>query len=107
MEIKSGALRDGVVHLEVRPAAKKVLGESFETEILPGPYFDAVMTANARVIHLDGESGTAEAFVIDLAERSPNRPNHVTPDERQEGFDLTFDGQGRVTQVDWAYVPGK
>jgi hypothetical protein len=29
------------------------------------------------------------------------------PDERQEGFELTFDARSRVTQVEWLYVPGR
>jgi hypothetical protein len=104
MEVRRGTEQAGEIHLEVRPAKKVVLGESFATEVIPGPYFDVTMTATARVLHLDGESGTAEAFLTDLARRDPHRPNHVTPDQRQEAFDVTFDSRGRVTRVNWLYV---
>jgi hypothetical protein len=104
MEIRRGTQQAGETHLEIRPAKKVVLGESFATEVIPGPYYDVTMTATARVLHLDGESGTAEAFLTDLARRDPHRHNHVTPDQRQEAFDVTFDRRGRVTRVDWLYV---
>ena len=94
MEIRSGQTRDGRVYLKVRPAKKRILGESFETVPVPGPYTEVAVTQNARILHLDGESGTPDAFVLDLRKR----------DNRVEGFDLTFDRKGRVTQVDWLYV---
>ena len=94
MEIQSGRTRDGGVYLKVRPAKKRILGESFETVPVPGPYTEVVVAGNARILHLDGESGTADAFVLDLASR----------DNPVEGFDLTFDGRGQVTRVDWLYV---
>jgi hypothetical protein len=104
MEIQSGQVRDGRVYLKVRPAEKRILGEGFETVTIAGPFSEVALTVDARVLHLDGESGTVEVFVEDLAKRDPNRPDHVQADQRKEGFDLTFDSEGRVTQVDWLYV---
>jgi hypothetical protein len=76
MEIQSGQSRSGLVSLQVRPAQKRVLGESFETVTVPGPYAEVAVTANARILHLGGESGTPDAFVVALADRNPNRPGH-------------------------------
>jgi hypothetical protein len=104
-EVKSGTVRGGRVVLLVRGAKKEQLGEGFRTVPVPGPFFEVTLTAHARILQMDGESGIPETFVTDLARRSPNRPNHVTPDERQEGFNLTYDKAGRVTQVEWLYVP--
>jgi hypothetical protein len=106
MEVKTGSARkDGTFTLVVRPAKKEILGESFRTVPTGGPYTNVVMIGQARILHLDGESGIPQVFLETLARRSPNRPGYVTPDERQEGFDVTFDRQGRVTQVEWLYVP--
>lgn len=63
---------------------------------LPWPR-DLAVVPNARILLVDGESGSPEPFVDDLGKRKP--------DQRVEGFDITFDAQGRVTQIDWLYVP--
>jgi hypothetical protein len=55
-----------------------------------------VLLPNARILLLDGESGTAESFVGALKQRSASQSH--------EGFDITFDARGRVSQVDWLYV---
>jgi hypothetical protein len=104
MEIRIGQIRNGQLYLEVRPAKKELLGESFETVTIPGPYTEVVLTTNARIWRINGTMDTPEVFLAELARRDPNRPNHAQPDQRKEGFDLTFDGQGRVTRVDWLYV---
>jgi hypothetical protein len=104
MEIQGGQARNGQVYVQVRPAGKEILGESFETITIPGPYTDVAFAAHTRIRRLDGATETPEAFIADLARRDPNRPDHVQPDQRKEGFDLTFDDQGRVTQIDWLYV---
>jgi hypothetical protein len=104
MEIQRGQVRDGRVYLRIRPAKKEILGESFATVTIPGPYTEVTLADNARIVKLDGGTSTPEAFVADLARRDPNRPNHVQPDQRKEGFDVTFDREGRVTRVNWLYV---
>lgn len=97
LEVRSGATRNGVVTLAARPAKKVILGESFETQPIPGPYTDVTLVPNARILLLDGESGTPEAFLEDLRKRPA--------DQRSEAFDLTFNAKGQVTQVEWLYVP--
>jgi hypothetical protein len=96
MQIDLGSIRGGTVYLQVRPAKKQALGESFETVTVPGPYTDVAVVPNARILLTDGESGTPEAFVGTLEDR--------TKSQRSEGFDVTFDDKGRVSQVDWLYV---
>jgi hypothetical protein len=104
-EVKSGRITEnGLVALWVRPARKEILGESFRTVPVPGPYTEVLLTEHARILLLDGESGSPDTFAQDLAHRKANRPGHVSPDQRQEGFTLTYDANGRVSQVDWLYV---
>jgi hypothetical protein len=97
MQVESGSIRNGTVYLKVRPAKKNILGESFETVPVPGPYTEVKLVAHARILLLDGESGSPEAFVDTLADRPA--------DQRDEAFDVIFDGRGHVSQVDWLYVP--
>jgi len=97
MQVESGHVSGGLVTLNVRPAKKVVLGESFETEPIPGPYTEVTVKTNARILLLDGESGTAESFVGDLGKRAAK--------DRGEAFDITFDASGKVTLVEWLYVP--
>jgi len=97
MEVQSGQVTGGMVTLKVRPAKKVILGESFETQPIAGPYTDVTVGANARILSLDGESGMPSAFVEALGRRTAN--------ERGEGFDITFGADGKVTLVEWLYVP--
>jgi hypothetical protein len=96
MQVKSGVVRGGTYYLQVRPAKKRILGESFETVSIPGPYTEVAMTAHSRTLLLDGESGSPEVFLIDLKRR--------TASQADEAFDITFDKKGKVTTVEWLYV---
>ena len=95
MEIKDGAVRGGTVVLNVRPAKKVPLGESFSTEPIPGPFTEVTMANPSRALLLDGESGSPEVFVDMLKKR--------TKDQVGEGFNVIFDRQGKVTTVEWLY----
>lgn len=97
MQVQSGKVRGGAVTLTVRPAKKVILGESFETRPLPGPYTEVTLVRNARILMLDGESGTPETFVATLGKR--------TAQQRGEAFDITFDTHGKAALVEWLYVP--
>jgi len=97
MEVRSGRVSNGVVTLKVRPAKKVILGESFETRPIPGPFTEVTVPRTARILMLDGESGTPEVFAAMLGER--------TAAQRGEAFDITFDAKGKVALVEWLYVP--
>lgn len=97
MQVENGRVNGSTVTLKVRPAKKVVLGESFETEPIPGPFTEVTVRENARILLLDGESGSADSFVGALGKR--------TVQQRGEAFDVTFDAAGKVTRVDWLYVP--
>jgi len=97
MQVQSGRVSGGAVTLQVRPAKKVTLGESFETQPIPGPYTTATVPGSARILSLDGESGSPEAFVGTLGTR--------TAQQRGEAFDITFDATGTITLIEWLYVP--
>ncbi|MGW0518923.1 hypothetical protein [Crossiella sp. NPDC003009] len=44
-----------------------------------------------------GKASTERTFLADLT--------RIPPKHRDEGFDVTVDEQGTITQVDWLYVP--
>jgi len=96
MQVESAQARGGVVTLKVRPAKKETLGESFETKPIAGPYVAVTVQKNARILLLDGESGTPETFAGALGKR--------TARQRGEAFDITFAADGKVTLVEWLYV---
>ncbi|WP_199439356.1 hypothetical protein [Umezawaea beigongshangensis] len=85
------------VTLVLQAAEKRPLGEGFETEPLDVPRCSAQMTGDARVLTVAGGSSTPREFVEAVADRSAS--------DREEGFDLTFDGSGRITEVRWSHVP--
>lgn len=97
LEVREARTRDGVLLLTVRPARKRVLGESFETVPVPGPYTEVTVHEHARIVTVAGTPRAHEAFPVDLAAR--------TARQRGEAFDVTFDDQGRVFEVEWLYVP--
>ncbi len=97
MEVRSAEVRDGALHLEVRPATRVSLGESFETEPIPGPYTDVACADPCRIRHLDGRSDSRAEFLDGLQNR--------TQSQRVEAFDITFDGTGAVKLIEWLYVP--
>jgi len=97
MQVQTGRVSGGAAILKVRPAKKVILGESFETAPIPGPYTEVTVPGNARILMLDGESGLPATFVAALGKR--------TAQQRGEAFDITFDAHGKVTLVEWLYVP--
>lgn len=44
-----------------------------------------------------GKASTVPEFLTDL--------HRIPPKQRDEGFDVTVDDQGTITQVAWLYVP--
>jgi hypothetical protein len=98
LQIKGGRERDGVTYLQVRPAEKNYLGESFETVTIGGPWTEVVFSALGSHVPLRGAPGDGDALRKALADR-PAR-------EVDEGFDITFAGNGQVRTVTWLYVPG-
>lgn len=97
MQIREARARDGALVLTVRPARKRVLGESFETVSIPGPYTEVTVHEDAQIRTLAGTPRPHGAFSTDLAAR--------TAQQRGEAFNVTFDEQGRAFEVDWLYRP--
>jgi hypothetical protein len=93
-----GFINGTTVTLFLQAAEKEPVGEGFETEPLDVPQCSAEMTEDARVLTVANESSTPQEFVEVVADRSAF--------DRDEGFDVTFDAQGRITEVRWLYVPG-
>ena len=97
MQISGFEYQAGDAILFVRPARKEVLGESFETKPIEGPYSQVMLLKDARILTLDGESGTTEAFIKVYANLSRTR--------QAEGFDLTFNDEGDVVEIEWLFNP--
>ncbi|HST83035.1 MAG TPA: hypothetical protein VLL08_14975 [Kineosporiaceae bacterium] len=96
LQIKSAREEDGVTYLKVRPAEKEILGESFETVTIGGPWTEVMMSALASNVPLGGDPGDADALRTSLRKRQARSVD--------EGFDISFFGNGEVNQVIWLYV---
>jgi hypothetical protein len=97
LQIKSARQRGGVTYLKVRPAEKEYLGESFDTITIGGPWTEVVMSALGENVPLRGAPGDADALRTMLAKRRAI--------EIDEGFDISFFGNGQVSKVTWLYGP--
>lgn len=107
VQIDDARTSDGVTYLSVRPAQKKAHPQFEAWVIVPGdgPYTEVPMTKDAKVL-LSVPLGDAKHpasysqadFVTRLATRSPSAPALF-------GFDLSFDGEGRVTRLQSLYTP--
>ena len=95
LQIKSARKVGETTYLRVRPAEKEYLGESFETKTIPGPWIEVVMSALANNVPIDAETGDADALRTMLSKRSASQV--------KEGFDITFAGNGQVSEVTWLY----
>jgi hypothetical protein len=96
LQIKSARKKGDVTYLKVRPAEKEMLGESFETVTIGGPWTEVVMSALASNVPLGGDPGDADALRSSLRKRPAS--------EVDEGFDISFFGNGEVKDVTWLYV---
>ncbi|MCO1582158.1 hypothetical protein M8C13_41065 [Crossiella sp. SN42] len=87
----------GILALAVAATSGKHFVQSFETTTQGGPYSELPPARNSRIVSAKGKASTERTFLIDLA--------RIPPKQRDEGFDVTVDDQGTITQVDWLYVP--
>ncbi|ALG10346.1 hypothetical protein AOZ06_28710 [Kibdelosporangium phytohabitans] len=85
--------------LYLREARKEHLGESFETVSLEQPTCQAAMRTTVRIHRLGNRPSTLNDLIDDLAALN-NR-------SKKEGFDVTFDGDGTVSEVHWLFIPSK
>ncbi|MFD4344904.1 hypothetical protein ACFWQ6_08490 [Streptomyces coelicoflavus] len=107
VQIDDARTADGRTYLSVRPAEKKPHPQFEAWVIVPGegPYTEVSMTEDAQVL-LSVPLGDAKhpaAYTQDeFVGRLTARPSS---DRALLGFDLSFDGQGRVTRVQSLYTP--
>ncbi|GAA2995978.1 hypothetical protein [Streptomyces fulvorobeus] len=91
----------------MRPAQKKA-HDQFEAWVITpgeGPYTEVRMTGDAKVllsVPLGEAKHAASYSQSELVSRLATRP---TPDGAVLGFDLSFDGEGRVTRLQSLYTP--
>ncbi|MER6324430.1 hypothetical protein [Streptomyces coelicoflavus] len=107
VQIDDARTAGGRTYLSVRPAEKKLHPRFDAWVIVPGegPYTEVSMTEDAQVllsVPLGDETQhaayTHDEFVDRLTARSSS-------DRAVLGFDLSFDGQGRVTRVQSLATP--
>ncbi|MFJ3885497.1 hypothetical protein [Streptomyces rubrogriseus] len=107
VQIDDARTAGGRTYLSVRPAEKKPHPRFEAWVIVPGegPYTEVSMTEDAQVL-LSVPLGDAKhpaAYAQDeFVGRLTARPSS---DRALLGFDLSFDGQGRVTRVQSLYTP--
>ncbi|MFE9503963.1 hypothetical protein ACFYO6_15765 [Streptomyces anthocyanicus] len=107
VQIDDARTGDGRTYLSVRPAEKKPHPQFEAWVIVPGegPYTEVSMTEDAQVL-LSVPLGDAKhpaAYAQDeFVSRLTARPSS---DRALLGYDLSFDGQGRVTRVQSLYTP--
>ncbi|WP_121717189.1 hypothetical protein [Streptomyces sp. E5N91] len=107
VQIDDARIGDGRTYLSVRPAEKKPHPQFEAWVIVPGegPYTEVSMTEDAQVL-LSVPLGDAKhpaAYAQDeFVSRLTARPSS---DRAVLGYDLSFDGQGRVTRVQSLYTP--
>ncbi|MFH8703648.1 hypothetical protein [Streptomyces rubrogriseus] len=107
VQIDDARTAGGRTYLSVRPAEKKPHPRFEAWVIVPGegPYTEVSMTEEAQVL-LSVPLGDAKhpaAYAQDeFVGRLTARPSS---DRALLGFDLSFDGQGRVTRVQSLYTP--
>ena len=107
VQIDDARTAGGRTYLSVRPAEKKPHPRFEAWVIVPGegPYTEVSMTEDAQVL-LSVPLGDAKhpaAYAQDeFVSRLTARPSS---DRALLGYDLSFDGQGRVTRVQSLYTP--
>ncbi|MFD7059828.1 hypothetical protein [Streptomyces sp. NPDC059906] len=107
VQIDDARTGDGRTYLSVRLAEKKPHPRFEAWVIVPGegPYTEVSMTEDAQVL-LSVPLGDAKhpaAYAQDeFVDRLTARPSS---DRAVLGYDLSFDGQGRVTRVQSLYTP--
>ncbi|MFF5896927.1 hypothetical protein ACFY8O_13465 [Streptomyces argenteolus] len=107
VQIDDARTSGGVTVLSVRPAQKKAHPQFEAWVIVPGegPYTEVPMAEDATVLlsvplgdAKHPASYTQAEFVERLETRAPSAPALF-------GFDLSFDGEGRVTRLQSLYTP--
>ncbi|MFH8452444.1 hypothetical protein ACH4CD_24780 [Streptomyces fungicidicus] len=107
VQIDDARTSDGRTYLSVRPAQKKAHPQFEAWVIVPGegPYTEVRMADDATVLLSvplgDGKhpaSYSRAEFVSRLTAQS-------SPARSRLGYDLSFDGQGRVTRLQSLYTP--
>ncbi|MFD7463961.1 hypothetical protein [Streptomyces tendae] len=107
VQIDDARTADGRTYLSVRPAQKKPHPQFEAWVIVPGegPYTEVSMTEDAQVllsVPLGDAKHPASYAQADFVGRLTARPSS---DRALLGYDLSFDGEGRVTRVQSLYTP--
>jgi len=96
MQIERARDANGTTFLNVRRAEKEILGESFETVTIEGPWTEVAMSTDAVNVPLKRVGVPVKSLVVALQRR--------TSSQLKEGFDITFNKQGEIIKVKWLYV---
>ncbi|MFH9613250.1 hypothetical protein ACH4MM_05735 [Streptomyces pratensis] len=107
VQIEDARTSDGRTYLSVRPAQKKAHAQFEAWVIVPGegPYTEVSMAEDAKVL-LSVPLGDAkhpasysQAEFVDRLTAQSSSPRLLL------GYDLSFDGEGRVTRLQSLYTP--
>ncbi len=107
VQIEDARTSDGRTYLSVRPAQKKAHTQFEAWVIVPGegPYTEVRMAEDAKVLLSvplgDGKhaSSYSQAEFVSRLTAQPSTARSLL------GYDLSFDGEGRVTRLQSLYTP--
>ncbi|SFL16450.1 hypothetical protein [Streptomyces pini] len=107
VQIEDAWTDDGRTHLSVRPARKEAMTQPHEAWVVvpgEGPYTTVPMAEDARVllsVPLGDDSKASSYSQAEFVSRLKAQSSEVLP---LVGYDLSFDGEGRVTRVRSLYT---
>ncbi|MBL1290816.1 hypothetical protein JKV81_28750 [Streptomyces sp. For3] len=108
VQIDDARITDGRTYLSVRPAQKKAHPEFEAWVIVPGkgPYTEVPMAEDATVllsVPLGDAKHPASYSQADFVSRLKARSSTEAP--MLLGYDVSFDGEGRITRLQSLYTP--
>ncbi|MDT0345171.1 hypothetical protein [Streptomyces litchfieldiae] len=107
MQIRTAWTSDGQTFLEVRGAEKVAVTSPHEAwQIIPGegPYTTVTLAADAQVllaVPMGDESAASSYSQAEFVSRLTEQPEVNS----RIGYDISFDGEGRVSRLESLYTP--
>ncbi|WP_436788542.1 hypothetical protein [Yinghuangia sp. YIM S10712] len=108
VQIEKAWAADGRTYLSVRPARKDAVTEPHEAWVIvpsEGPYTTVSFAQDAQVLLSSPLGDESQAAPYSQAEFVSRLMSHEPAFRAGFGYDLSFDGEGRVTRLQSLYTP--